>query len=492
MPVSPLLMALFGLILTGLTAGKTQRALSLAVSGLQLLLAGWLLWSTADGSVFVVQSGGWTAPFGISIVLDLTAALFLFVSAFLMAGVHLSSTTMVPPNLQRAFHPLWHALGLGVFGSYLTGDLFNLFVWFEVMLMASFALSALGRSRAQWTATIYSVALNLVGSSCFLLGLGFLYNATGTLNHAHLVLSDGVSDARMMAAFLLLIAFGLKSAAFPLYQWLPASYPGIPIGPLALFAGLLTKVGVYTLIRYFGVGSAVNDLSLWMPWIWALALPTMLLGVLGAASQNSMRRILSFHIVSQIGYMMLAVGIGGAMGLAAALFYVLHHMVVKTNLFLVAGAVETAYGTSDLARVGGVRRHFPWLAAGFLISALSLVGIPPLSGFWAKIFVLGTAVRAQDAWGFGVALLTGFFTLFSMIKIWAEAFLKEAPAGAGSAPGAIPFRQMLVIGSFALWTLWIGLFPGVFAGLSQRAAEQMLSPERYEQVLSLSPMEEEP
>jgi multicomponent Na+:H+ antiporter subunit D len=482
MASSPVLLALLGVVLTGLVKGRAQRLFSLLISFTQLLISSWMLWQTSDGSVFVVQSGGWQAPFGISIILDLTAALFLFVSTFLLLGVHVYSIATIPPQLEKFFHPLWHALGLGVVGSFLTGDLFNLFVWFEVMLMASFALSALGRDRAQWTATIYSLALNLVGSSCFLLGLGFLYNSTGTLNHAHLVLLEGYTEARYIAAFLLLIAFGLKSAAFPLYQWLPASYPGVPIAQLALFAGLLTKVGIYTLIRYFGVGSAMNAITDWSPWIWGLALPTMLLGVLGAASQNSMRRILSFHIISQIGYMLLGIGIGGIMGLSAAIFYVLHHMVVKTNLFLVTGAIESSYGTSDLAQVGGAKKHYPWLAAGFLISALSLVGIPPLSGFWAKIFILGSAIRVGDNWGLSVGLLTSFFTLFSMIKIWSEVFLKKEPTGMSLKK--IPLWQMLPIWSFVLWTLWVGFFPGVFANLSQRASEQLLSPIRYQQILS--------
>lgn len=225
----------------------------------------------------------------------------------------------------------------------------------------------------------------------------------------------------------------------------------------------------------------MNDVAIWSPWIWGLALPTMLLGVLGAASQNSMRRILSFHIISQIGYMMVGVGIGGILGLAAAVFYVLHHMVVKTNLFLIAGAIESAYGTSDLAQVGAAKKYYPWLAPGFLISALSLVGIPPLSGFWAKIFVLGTAIRTGESWGLIVGLLTSFFTLFSMIKIWSEVFLKEAPSGAGLKK--IPLWQMLPIGMFALWTLWMGFFPGVFADLSQRASTQLLNSVHYERTV---------
>lgn len=456
------------------------------ISGLQFLLASWLLLQTHDGSVYVAQSGGWQAPFGISIVLDLTSALFLFVSSFLLLGVHIYSIAdfsiaNTKKLLEKTFHPLWHALTLGVFGIFLTADLFNLFVWFEVMLMASFALTALGRGRIQWTATVYSIALNLVGSSCFLLGLGFLYNSTGTLNHAQLVLLEGSSEARHVAAFLLLLAFGLKSAVFPLYQWLPASYPGTPVAQLALFAGLLTKVGIYTLIRYFGVGSALNDMALWTPWIWGLALPTMLLGVLAAASQNSMRRILSFHIISQVGYMLLGIGIGGTLGLAAALFYVLHHMVVKTNLFLVTGAIESAYGSSKLELVGGAKRYFPWLAVGFIVSALSLVGVPPFSGFWAKVLILGSALKANDYWGLIVGLVTSFFTLFSMMKIWAEVFLKAPPKDLQVKK--ISLWQLAPIAGFAIWTLLVGLFPAVFSDLSKRAAEQLLSPERYELII---------
>lgn len=455
--------------------GQWTHRLALGGSFAQFLLSGWILYSCAQGETFSLQAGAWPQPFGISFQIDLTSALLIWISSFLILGVHLYTIKLLPSfDALGGFHSVWHMLSAGVYGSFSTGDLFNLFVWFEVLLLASFVLMAMGARPWRLKANVYYVVLNLVGSSIFLLGLGFLYNSTGTLNFQDLKHLEFFSFARDFSALCLLIAFGMKAAAFPLFSWLPSSYPGTPIGPLALFAGLLTKVGIYTLLRFFGTPSALQA-----EWIPSLLLPiagiTMLVGVYGAATRMSMRRILSFHIVSQIGYMLLGIAIGGRVGLAATIFYLMHHMVVKTNLFLITGAIEYCHGSSDLKRVGAIARLHPWLAAGFAISALSLAGIPPLSGFWAKFITLYGAAQSGAFISVGVGMFVGLLTFYSMLKIWNEVFLKEPDASENVAPARrLPLSMGLPIVILCLWTVSLGIYPTWLIQLAELAASQLL------------------
>jgi len=469
----PLSLALGFAILSFFTRYRAPY-LSVAGSFVLFLVNTWILISCARGEIFSLQAGGWEAPYGISFHLDLLGALMVWISSFLILGVHiytLSTLSSVESEKTKGFHSVWHLLAAGVYGSFSTADLFNLFVWFEVLLLASFVLMGMGGKPWRLKANLYYVLINLSGSAVFLLGLGFLYNGTGTLNFEDLKQVESAGFARDVATLALLIAFGMKAAIFPLYSWLPASYPSTPIGPLSLFAGLLTKVGVYTILRFLGTPSILQT-----PWLSSILFPlaclTMVLGVYGAASQMTMRKILSFHIISQIGYMILGIAVGEVLGLAAAIFYLMHHMVVKTNLFLVAGVVETIYGTSDLKRIGGVGRRHPWLAGCFAISALSLAGIPPLSGFWAKLFTLYGAAASEAYFSLALGMFVGLLTLFSMMKIWNEGFLKEIE-NVQEATG-IPLSMMIPIVVFSFWTISLGLYPGWLLSLSETAALELL------------------
>ena len=290
----------------------------------------------------------------------------------------------------HGYHPLFHVLLMGVSMAFLTGDLFNLYVAFEVMLMASFVLLSLGGERAQLEGAVKYVTLNLLSSAVFLAAVGVLYGVAGTLNLADLALAVQRGTAPGLVttlACLFLVAFGIKAAVFPLFFWLPASYHTPPVAVSALFAGLLTKVGVYALVRAFTL-VFTGDTALTHGLILAVAVLTMVTGVLGAAAQFEFRRVLSFHIVSQIGYMVLGLGLFTPLALAGTVFYLIHHIVVKTNLFLVAGIVKRLGGTLDLGSLGGLYRRRPALALLFLVPAFSLAGIPPLSGFWGKLVLV--------------------------------------------------------------------------------------------------------
>lgn len=337
-----------------------------------------------DGIV-VVQASGWAAPFGITLAVDTLGAVMTLIAAITGLACLAYATAEISEEDRRAFfHPLSHVLLAGVCGAFVTGDLFNLYVWFEVLLIASFGLLVIGGSKAQTDGAVKYLALNLVATSLFLLATGLIYGLTGTLNMADLALAVprienvGVLNA---AAMMLLAAFGMKAAVFPLFFWLPASYHTPLVSVSAVFAGLLTKVGVYALIRVVTLifthdPAWTNTLLLWTSGL------TMLTGVLGAAAQNEWRRILSFHIVSQIGYMVMGLALGTRLGLVGAVFYLVHHIVVKANLFLIAGVARHLVGSMELKRSGGLYVAAPWLAILFFIPAFSLAGFPrsPASG----------------------------------------------------------------------------------------------------------------
>ncbi len=471
---------------------RAQRVLSVAANTSILALAATLFNHTYNHGVIVLQVGSWPAPFGITFVLDLFSAIMLVLSGLMGTAVSIYGlATLGEARERHGYHMLFHVLMMGVNGAFLTGDLFNLYVWFEVMLMASFVLLALGGEKPQLEGAIKYVALNFLSSALFLAAVGILYGMAGTLNMADLAVALDTSDQQGIITtigMLFLVAFGIKAAIFPLFFWLPASYHTPPFPVSAIFAGLLTKVGVYALIRVFTL--IFNDDSTFtQPLILMLAGFTMVTGVLGAAAQGEMRRILSFHIVSQIGYMIMGLGLFTELALAGSVFYIMHHIIVKTNLFLVAGVVHRLSGGNELKKIGGLYRSAPWLAFLFLVPALSLAGIPPLSGFFAKLTLIIDALGTGHFVIAAVALIVGLLTLFSMTKIWNEAFWKAAP-DTGTIPGgldAIPRRErialILPIIGLAACTIAIGFAAGWLFEVARLTAEQLLSGTEYLQAV---------
>jgi multicomponent Na+:H+ antiporter subunit D len=461
-----------------------ERAASLAGSlGLLAGTAALLLRVSRDG-IAATQAGAWPAPFAINLVADLLAAIMVLLTA--LTGTATLAYAMGTVDRAResfSFHPLFHVLLMGVCGAFLTGDLFNLYVWFEVLLMSSFVLLALGGERPQLEGAVKYVTLNLLSSAVFLAAVGALYGVAGTLNMAQLSLAVTRGDLGGLGttlATLLLVAFGIKAAVFPLFFWLPASYHTPPVAVSALFAGLLTKVGVYALVRAFTlVFTGEPDFTHGL--ILVVAALTMATGVLGAVAQTDTRRLLSFHIVSQIGYMILGLGLFTPLALAGTVFYLVHHIVVKTNLFLVAGAVRHLRGSFDLRRLGGVWRTNPGLGLLFLVPALSLAGIPPLSGFWGKLVLVKAGLDAEQWVVTAVALGVSLLTLFSMTKIWNEAFWKDAPEDEHepAPPARVPALLLAPIVGLAAVTVAVGLLAGPVFDLASRAAAQLADPSAY-------------
>ncbi|HUF83439.1 MAG TPA: proton-conducting transporter membrane subunit, partial [Acidimicrobiia bacterium] len=383
-----------------------------------------------------------------------------------------------------AFHPVYLVLAAGASMAYLTGDLFNLFVAVEVTLSASYVLMTIGGRRDQVRAGMTYVVMNLLGSFLFVTAVGLVYAATGTLNIADLVgrLDDIDPGVRHLLGLLLLVAFGVKAGVFPLFSWLPDSYPTAPSPVSAVFAGLLTKIGVYAIIRtqvlLFPGASRPSAVIL------AIASFTMIVGVVGAIAQDDMKRILSFHIVSQIGYMIMGLALFTVAGVAGGIYYILHHVPVKTSLFLVGGVVERATGTASLRRLGGLARKTPAIAVLFLVAALSLAGLPPLSGFVGKLALVEAGLSTEQ-WGIvGVSLAVSLLTLFSMLKIWNGVFWGEPEEPASPDEAVIvavrpPRTMMLATVALVAVTLLVAASAGPLYDLSERAAADLLRPEPY-------------
>lgn len=473
-----------------------QRQISVVGATLLLLATATLLWVVNGDGIQVMQAGNWPAPFGITLVADLFSAIMLSLSGLMGFAVAVYSLGSIDPERETyGYHPLYHILLMGVNGAFLTGDMFNLYVWFEVMLIASFVLMALGGERYQLEGAIKYVTINLLSSALFLTAVGILYAVVGTLNMADIaaeLAAGAIGDGQvLMLSMLFLVAFGIKAALFPLFFWLPASYHTPPVAVTAIFSGLLTKVGVYALTRIFTL-IFVTDVDFTHTLLLVIAGFTMVTGVLGAVAQYEMRRLLSFHIVSQIGYLLMGLGLYTELALTGLVFFMAHVIIAKSALFLVSGVVKQIAGTYDLKYLGGLYRSNTGLAAMFLIPALALAGIPPLSGFWAKLVLVRAGLETEEYVIVGVALFVSVLTLYSMTKIWAEAFWKKRPAPEGGPFGTTSVRvlsntqRMLQLGPIVLLaglTVVLGVVAEPLLTLASDAAAQLLDPTAYIQAV---------
>ena len=514
----PVLIPMLGAAAT-LVAGRrprVQRLISLIALSAVLAVSVTLLYLADRGDTLVVQVGGWgptddgLGPLGITLVADRLSALMLVVSSIVLLTVLLfaigqgmrDGDDRQPVSI---FAPTYLALAAGVSIAFLAGDLFNLFVGFEVLLAASFVLLTVGGNAARIRAGVVYVMVSMVSSMIFLTGVALVYAAAGTVNMAELAIRlDDVSPGTRSALFaVLMVAFGIKAAVFPLYAWLPDSYPTAPAPVTAVFAGLLTKVGVYAIIRAHTL--LFPDVGL-NPVLLVAALATMLLGIFGAIAQNDIKRLLSFTLVSHIGYMIFGVALATRLALSGAIFYAAHHIIVQTTLFLVVGLIERQGGSATLRRLGGLAAASPLLAILYLIPALNLGGIPPFSGFIGKVALLeaGAADGAVLAWMLvGGGVVTSLLTLYVMARVYAKAFWRpreEAPEGqlAMAAPtaliadggGDVEFNARADVGRMpagmvapTVALIGVGLALTVAAGpifaYSERAADQLLDRPAY-------------
>lgn len=480
----PLVIPFFTAVLCLLAYRSTemQRGISL-LGALGLLAATFRVFAhvAAEGPV-AAQAGGWPAPFGITLVADmLSAVMLLLVGIVAVTALVFSFADVSRDEEHHGHHPLTQTMLAGLCGAFLTGDLFNMYVWFEVILISSFGLLVIGGGKAQLDGAVKYVGLNLIATVAFLSGVGLLYGATGALNMAdlHDKLIGRTTEAPVIAAAALLVfAFGSKAALFPAFFWLPASYHTPSFTTSAVFAALLTKVGVYALFRVFTLCFEIEGTPIQTVLIWGAVL-TMITGAFGALTQTSLRRVLGFSIISSIGFMILGLAVATPLALAGAAFYLFQDILVKANLFLGAGAVRRLSGSEVFARTGGLWRARPWFALMFLLPALSLAGMPPLAGFWAKLLLV-QATLAEARFGLTLAVLgVGLLTVFVVGRIWSETFWKAHPDGDGAVTGALPAAMLAPMLALTALIVLGGVVAGPFVGGAVAIGSALMEPAGY-------------
>jgi multicomponent Na+:H+ antiporter subunit D len=454
------------------------RAIGL-IAHVALLIASLALFSRANAGHLVPQTvfGGWPRGIGISFSATMPGLILVVVSALVgLAAVIYSSVDIGPRRRRAGYDALMLALIGAVNGAFLTDDLFNLYVWFELALIAALGLLTLDRRPAQIDGAIRYAGFAMLAATCILLGIGLIYGITGTLDvrtAATALASAPPTFASATAAALLLGGLALKAGLFPFHLWLPASYHTGPITAIAVFAGLLTKMGFYALLLVFagvfGVGSGGIGAEQLVPLLGWIAAATMLVCCAGALAHTDMRRVLAYHIVAQVGYMTVGLALATPQGTAAAVFYMVHSIIVQANLFLGAGLIRKASGSWDLTRAGGMARTNPFFSLVLAIPVLSLAGIPPLSGFWAKMIIIRESFDA-DMWVLGiVALVAGLMTIISMSIFWSDTCWKEPR---GKPVRRVPMAGLVAMTILSTATLLIGLMPQALwtlALLSSRA-----------------------
>ncbi|WP_020007818.1 Na+/H+ antiporter subunit D [Salinicoccus albus] len=461
---------------------RLQRIISGAASIVVLAISIYLAAAAFQNGVITAEAGDWAAPFGIVLVADSFATLMVLLSSILsVACLFFAFTTISPEREKSYFYPFYLFLMVGVNGAFLTGDIFNLFVFFEVLLLASYGLIVHGGTKYQLRESFKYIVINVFSSALFIVAIAWIYSVTGTLNMAQIserVAAMDQTGAINIIAVMFFIVFALKGGLFPLYFWLPNSYWGPPAAIAALFGGLLTKVGIYAIIRMFTLIFYHEPLFTHKGLITVIAGLTMLFGVLGAVSQFDFKRILSYHIISQVGYMVMGLGIFTPLAVAGAIFYIAHHMVVKTGLFLFAGAAEKITGTSDIKQMGGLFKTHPALAWMFFITAISLAGIPPLSGFFSKFPIILSGFQEGQHIISAVALLVGLLTLISMMKIFGYAFWGEQKHGEAAAKLSIG-KMLLPAAPLVVLTIVMGIVAEPVFNYSLQIAEQIMDPSIY-------------
>ncbi|WP_024877481.1 Na+/H+ antiporter subunit D [Saccharomonospora piscinae] len=497
----PVLLPLLGAALSLILGRRPdlQRVLALTVLSVVVVIASVLVHHTDTEGPIVLQLGGYAAPFGITLVADRLAALLLLVSAVVTLAVLVFSigqrvTDYGRETVSTTFQPAYLVLCAGVSLAYITGDLFNLFVAFEIMLSASYVLITRRTSARRVRAAMTYVIVSLTSSLLFITLIALVYAATGTINLAELSLAfrDLAPGVQTSIALLATVVFGIKAALVPLHFWLPDSYPTAPAPITAVFAGLLTKVGVYVLIRTHTL-IFQND-TVWNVLL-VVSILTMIVGALGAIAQEDVNRLLSFLLVSHIGFMLFGLGMATVVGVTGAILYVVHHITVQAALFLVSGLLTRRTGTVSMREMSGVARSAPLVAVLFAVPALNLAGIPPFSGFIAKITLFRAGAESATVWAYaatGAAVLTSFLTLYAMTRVWVGAFwgaerepfpdadpTDEVTVGTGhsSMPMVVASSLLVVAG------VVISLIAGPLATMSERAAEDLLDGDQYRTVV---------
>lgn len=495
--IAPIVITLVGGSLCLMSRKSTPAQPWIGLSFLSLLVLSniFLLRHVLENGVVTMMMGRWLPPFGIAFTVDRTGALLCLVGSIVaLAGGVYAVADIRKTQRRYGFFPFLLLLMTGVSGAFLTGDVFNLYVWLEVLLIASFGMLILGSEKVQIDGAVKYALLNLVATNLFLVATGYLYGVFGTLNMADLAIKFAEHPERgpvLTIGCLYILAFAMKAAAFPVNFWLPASYHTPNIVVSAVFAGLLTKVGVYALLRVLmmilsGLHADVTDLLAWIAGL------TMVIGALGALAQSDLRRMLGFLVISGIGAMFAGVAVGTTEALSGTILYATHSIIVMTALYLAVGVVGRAGGGFDLRRVGGLYRFDYGFAALFFVLVLAVSGLPPFSGLWPKVILVRASLEAEMGWLAFAILLSGFLTTVALGRVWLYVFWRggaeSTPDGALAITGADAralfgvtdqrFMMVPLLG-LVLIVVYLGLMPEPVVSLTLEGAASLADPADY-------------
>jgi multicomponent Na+:H+ antiporter subunit D len=486
-----LLMAILLLMLWN--QAKIQRVVSILGSLIAVGISALLFQKVWTKGMLTLQAGNWEAPFGITMVADTFAATLVVLTAIVGLAVSIFSfSAIVNKRVRFGYYAIMHFLLMGLNGAFLTGDIFNLYVWFEIIIISSFVLLTIGGEKLQVEGAVKYFTMNMLASIIFLTAIAVLYGLTGSLNMADLARSlDQVENRGLISvcALIFFTGFGIKSAVFPLYFWLPSSYHTPPAAVSAIFGGLLTKVGVYAMIRIFTLVFTRDPFMDQL--ILGVGAATIISGGLGALKQDNIRKVFSYLIICHIGFMVAGLGMFTTLALAGVIYYMMHDILVKANLFLISGLLMRISGTLSLAKMGGIMKRFPALSLLMAIPLFSLVGIPPLSGFWPKISLLKAAGMDGFYGTLAVILIGSLLTLVVIARVWASVFWKEPgeqtdPMTVKSYSKMRPTEKITLIipiGLLAICTLYLGFFPEHIQQLATRIAGELMDRQGYIQAV---------
>src|SRR5690625_1025678 len=459
---------------------KIQRLISMISITLNIIISLVILNKIQVEGILRLDFGNWLPPYGILFVADSFAMLLVLTTSFVTAVCLIYAMFSIGEDREKMFfYPFVHLLVGGVNGSFLTGDLFNLFVSFEVMLLASYVLITLGGEKRQLKESIKYITINVLSSSVFLIAIAYLYGSLGTLNMAHLsarIAEAGQTPLLTVISLLFLIVFGLKSGLL-LYQWLPGSYSAPPTAIAALFGALLTKVGIYAMFRMFTL-LFYHEPSITHTVIGIMAGITLIGGSIGAIAHTDIRRIVSYNVVIAVGFILIGLAVSTTAAIEGSIYYLIHDMIVKAMLFLLAGTMISLTGTAKFDEMSGLIRNYPSLGWLFFVAMFSLTGVPPLSGFIGKVLVGQGTIEAGSYLLLALGFISSIIVLYSLLRIFMNSFWGETMI---SEEDEIPMKKGLIIPIliFGLLSLALGLGSEVISDYVIDAAKTLMDPNIY-------------
>lgn len=475
-----------------------HRTISVLGNAIGVALSVVLFYTVYNHGTLSFQAGSWAAPYGITFIVDLLSATLIVLSQIAGLAVSLyTSPEMIGQRQRFGYFAIFHFLLMGLSGAFIAGDLFNLYVWFELIIISSFVLLTLGGKRIQIEGAVKYFTLNMLASIIFLTAIALLYGATGTLNLAELSLivpKLANQNYVQLVGIIFFTGFGIKAGVFPLFFWLPASYHAPPTPISAIFAGLLTKVGVYALLRVFTLVFTVEGFNQQL--ILYAGVLTIFFGGIGALVQKNILKAFAYLIICHIGYMISGLGMATEESIAGSVYYMFHDILAKTNLFLIAGIIIKMSGSDQLAKMGGLLDLYPKYVLLISITLFSLVGIPPLSGFWPKIYLFQAAFSSDSTWitaGMITAFIFAtFITIIVIVKIWNSAIAAPQNENVNNhehwyqslkTKDKLAYFMPIVLLSTA--TLTLGFGAEFFGKITQRIASELLNPEEYIRAVGL-------